>query len=151
MADPKKVYETLCSALDARGWKYGKEEEKLLVHFGVNGDDVPLNFIIVVDAERQVLRVLSPLPFNMNEDKRMEGAIATNVANYGFADGGFDYDLSNGRIVFRASCAFHGSEIGTGAVQYLIELTCAMVDKYNDQFLALNKGMLSLQDFIENR
>lgn len=151
MAAAQQVYQTVCDALDERKWTYHKEEEKLLIHFGVNGDDVPMNFIIIVDADRQILRVLSPLPFTMNEDKRMDGAIATCVATFGMADGGFDYDLSNGRIVFRACAAFRDCTIGVRLVHYLIELTCAMVDKYNDQFLALNKGILSLQDFIANR
>ena len=86
MSDEKKMilarrtYEMLCDALDARSWNYSKEEEKLLVHFGVNGDDIPINFVIVVDAERQLVRVMSPLPFKMSEEKRMEGAIAACAA-----------------------------------------------------------------------
>ena len=86
MADEKKmelakqVYQTMCDAIDRRNWRYGKDEEKLLVHFGVNGDDIPMQFILIVDADRQLIRVMSQLPFKMSEDKRMEGAIATCVA-----------------------------------------------------------------------
>ena len=99
----KQVYNTICEALDNRDWHYGKEEDELLVHFGVNGDDIPLQFIIVVDAERQLIRLMSPLPFKMSESKRIEGAIATCAASYGMADGSFDYDLSDGKIVFNVA------------------------------------------------
>ena len=151
MANAQQVYETLCKALDRRGWKYGKDEEKLLVHFGVRGDDIPMNFIIYVDAERQLVRLMSPLPFKMSEEKRMEGAIATCAATYGMADGSFDYDLSNGEIVFRMTASIRESQLGEGLFQYMMSCACAMADKYNDQFLALDKGIMSIADFLAKK
>ena len=144
----KQVYQTLCDAIERRKWNFEKDEEKLLVHFGVNGDDIPMQFVLIVDAERQLIRVMSPLPFKMSESKRMEGAIATCAASFGMADGSFDYDLSDGTIVFRMTASFRESLIGEGLFQYLISCSCAMVDKYNDQFLALDKGIMSITDFI---
>ena len=78
----------------------------------------------------------------------MEGAIATCAASFGMADGSFDYDLSDGTIVFRMTASFRESLIGEGLFQYMISCSCAMVDKYNDQFLALDKGIMSITDFI---
>lgn len=157
MADEKKmelakqVYATLCAAIDKREWNYQKDEDKLVAYFGVSGDDIPMQFILIVDAERQLIRVMSPLPFKMSESKRMEGAIATCVASYGMADGSFDYDLSDGTIVFRMTASFRESLIGEGLFQYLISCSCAMVDAYNDKFLAIDKGLLSITDFISSR
>lgn len=148
MANAQQVYETLCKALDRRGWKYDKEEEKFLVHFGVNGDDIPMKFIIYVDAERQLVRLMSPLLFKISADKRMEGAIAACAVSYGMADGSFDYDLSDGEIIFRMTASYRESQLGEGLFQHLISCACAMVDKYNDQFLALDKGIMSIADFI---
>lgn len=145
----KQVYQTLCAAIERREWNFGKDEEKLLVHFGVSGDDIPMQFILIVDAERQLIRLMSPLPFKMSESKRMEGAIATCAASFGMVDGSFDYDLSDGRIVFRMTASFRESIIGEGLFQYMISCSCAMVDKYNDQFLALDKGIIGITDFIE--
>lgn len=144
----KQVYKTLCDAIERREWHFGKDEDKLLVHFGVNGDDIPMQFILVVDAERQLIRLMSPMPYKMSEAKRMEGAIATCAASFGMADGSFDYDLSDGEIVFRMTASFRESLIGEGLFQYMISCSCAMVDKYNDQFLAIDKGLMSITDFI---
>ncbi len=153
MADKKmlaqQVYQTVCAALDARTWEYGKDEEKLLVHFGVNGEDLPMNLIIMADVERQLIRVMSPLPFKMDENKRVEGAVATCAASYGMVDGNFDYDISDGSIVFRMTACYRESTIGEELIQYMISCTCAMVDKYNDMFLALSKGIMTVADFIE--
>ena len=143
------VYQAICSALEARKWKYNKDESKLMVYFGVNGDSLPIEFIFFVDAERQMIRVMVPLQQKFREEKRLEGAIATCAANYGMVDGGFDYDLSDGRVIFRATASFRESIIGEGLIDYLIDLSCAMVDKYSADFLALDKGYLSLEDFMK--
>ena len=145
----REVYGTLCSALDNRNWTYEKVEDELLVHFGVNGDDLPMKFIIRVDADRQLLRLHSPMAFKISEDKRIEGAIAATAASYGMAQGSFDYDLSDGTICFRLNSNFRDSTLGEGQVQHMINLSCAMVDQYNDQFLALDKGEMTLQQFLE--
>jgi len=145
----KLVYQTLCEALDERGWNYNKEEEKLLVHFGVRGDDLPINFIIFVDEKRDILRLLSPMDYKFPEDKRVEGACATCVASYCMANGNFDYDLSDGRVSFRINTYFKGSLLSKNLINYMISCACAMVDKYNDKFLMIGKGMLSLADFIK--
>ncbi len=147
----KQVYNTLCDAIEKRDWSFGKDEENLMVHFGVTGEDIPMQFIVIVDVDRQLIRVMSPLPFKMSEAKRMEGAIAACVASYGMADGSFDYDLSDGTIVFRMTASFRESLIGEGLFQYLISCSCAMVDEYNDKFLAIDKGLLSISDFIASR
>lgn len=155
MADEKKinlakeVYSTLCKALDNRGWKYEKDEEEFLVHFGVNGEDLPINFVILVDVDRQLIRVLSSLPFKMSEEKRIDGAIAACAATYKMADGGFEYDISDGSIVFKTAACFSESVIGEGIFRYMIALTCAMVEKYNDKFFALNKGLIKIEDFLK--
>lgn len=146
----KQVYQTLCEAIERRGWSFEKDEERLLVHFGVRGEDIPIQLVLVVDIKRQLIRVLSPLPFKMSEEKRMEGAIAACAASYGMIDGSFDYDIFDGSITFRMTASFMESIIGEGLFQYMISCCCAMVDKYNDRFLALDKGSISITDFIAN-
>ncbi len=147
----KNVYDTLCGMLDTFGWKYKKDEENLVAHFGVNGDDVLMQFIICIDAERQIIRLLSPLPFNMSKDKRLEGAVATCSASYIFSDGSFDYDISDGSICFRMTASFRKSLIGEGLFKYMIACAVRAVEDFNDKFLALDKGLISIDDFIKNK
>ena len=153
MADNKQVlaqqvYGKLIDALETRKWHYSREDDKLRVRFEVHGDDFPMNMIMSIDADRQLIRLLSLIPFNMSEDKRMEGAIATCVASFGLPDGSFDYDITDGTIGFRLTHAFHDSQIGENLLHYMISWSCAVIDKYNDKFFAIDKGYLSLQDFI---
>lgn len=144
----QQVYQTLCAALDDRKWKYGKEEANLLVHFNATGNSLPIHCVIFVDEERQLLRVVSPLAEKFSEKKRIEGAIAVAAANYGMADGGFDYDITDGQLGFRMSMSIRESVIGKELIHYLINCTCSMVDRYSADFLALEKGYISLEEFL---
>ena len=147
----KTVYSDLCKSLDKRGWHYKKHEEDLVVTFTFDGEDLPMDFVLAVDTDRQLLRVFSRLPFTVPEDKRKDLAVATCVATYGLMDGSFDYDIEKGTISYRLTASFRESKIGDGLFQYLIIRSNLTVDKFNDRFLALCKGFISLDDFIANK
>lgn len=145
-----EVFAELCAAIEARNWKYEKEQETLTVRFGVTGEDMLMKFIIKVDEQRQLIRVLSPLTSVFPEEKRLEGAVAACAMTYPLADGVFDYDIRTGVMWFRQSASFRESKIGNGLLQYMISYTCAAVDMYNDRIDALVNGKLSLRDFLES-
>lgn len=147
----KTVYSDLCAALDRRQWKYKKNENDLVITFGVDGDDISMDFVLVIDAQRQLLRVFSKLPFTVPEDKRMDLAIATCVASFGLADGSFNYDISTGSIVFRLTASYRESKIGDGLFEYLVGCSSVTVDAYNDKFFALCKGLITINDFMANQ
>jgi len=143
-----EVYDTICEALDIKEWRYDKNDSDLLVRFGVRGDDITMSFYIKVDAERQLIRLSSPLPFDMSFSGRVESSVAVCVASYGMCDGSFDYDHSDATISFRMAASFRNSFIGVELIQYLIDCSCTMVDKYYREFLALETGSMSISDFI---
>lgn len=148
VSQAKNAYGIICSALDAQGWRYQTHEDKLLVVFGVNGDDIPMDFLVSADADRQLIRLHSPLNFKVSESKRMDVAVAVCVINNKMADGCFELDIGDGGIVFKMTATYRDSQISEELVRYIINCSCAMVDKYNDQFLAIDKGILSIGDFV---
>ena len=148
MEQALQVYQTLCKALEQNEWTYEKEEQKLIVHFGLRGENVSMRFVIHVDAKRQMITLLSLMPVKMRESKRMEGAVAVGIANYGMLDGNFDYDLNDGAIAFRMTASFMDSQIGEGLYHYLIGCSAAMVEKYYGRFYALDQGTIGLADFL---
>ena len=144
-----EVYDTLCSMLDNIGWKYDKVEEKLMIKSGVKGEDLPIDFLVIVKPRNQVVQFISSMPFNMPEDKRVEGALAICTANYGLVDGSFDYDLSDGQIVFRLTSSYRESLLSEALFEYMIMVSASTIDKYNDRFFMLAKGMITLEQFME--
>lgn len=153
MADEKleraqKVYETLCATLDKHEWHYQKNEERLSIECGAQGEDLPMEFTIRVDTERQLIMLLSHLPFVISEDKRLDVAIATSIANNGLVDGSFDFDITDGHMFFRMTSSFIESDIGSELFTYMLMVSCRTIDDYNDRFLMLGKGMMSIEDFM---
>ena len=146
--DARSAYKTLLTALDSMEWKYERDDEKMRVDFSVRGDDLAMNFIVLIDEDRQLIRLLSFLPFNFPKETRVEGAIATSQINYKLAEGSFDYDLSDGETSFRQTSSFRGSLISPKMLQEMVNCAVCTVDDYNDKLFMLSKGVLSLNDFI---
>lgn len=149
MTQAKEVYATLLRMLDNQKWNYEKEEEKLLIRCGLSSEDFPVEFIVVVKPDKEVVQFLSKIPCVIPEDKRAECAIAVCIANYGLCDGSFDYNISDGTIVFRMTSSYRESLISEKLFEYMIFTSAWTVDKYNDRFFMYAKGMMTLQDFIK--
>ena len=155
MLDEKKLkqaqlhYSTLCKMLDANEWRYTKYEDDFTIKTGAKGEDIPIDYIVRIDPERMIASFISWLPFNIPEDKRTEGAVAVAVANNGLCDGSFDYNIADGEIMFRLTACYRGSILGEELFDYMVICGAKTVDDYNDKFLMLAKGMLSLEKFIE--
>ena len=144
------VYDSLCEMLETNNWKFERIPSANIVTFKTVGEDLPMDFIIKVDAEKQLVRLLSPISFEFPEDKRMEGAVVTSFANYNLADGSFDYDVKTGKTVFRMTTSFIDSLISSELLHFMVGCACYTLDEYNDKFFMVSKGMLSLDDFIKN-
>ena len=149
MRKAREVFASIVNALNVRDWKFDADEENLLIRSGIKGEDLPINFILLVNARNQVVQFLSSLPFNIPEDMRVDGAIAVAVANYGLVDGSFDYDINDGEIRYRLTCAYRDSLLGGEVFEYMIGAAASTVEKYNDRFFMLGKKMITIEKFIE--
>ncbi len=145
----KNTYATLCAALDEVDLRYAKDADNLAVEFIMHGDDLPINIMAKVDAQRQIVSVLSKIDLNIPEDKMVDVGIVVSLINYCLADGSFDYNFINGRLLFRATTSFRDSMLGKDTFLYLLRLTVDVVEKYNDKFLMLVKGKLTWQQFVD--
>ena len=143
----QSIFDDLCAWLDSKDQDYKKIEDGLYVIFTIYGEDIPMDFVMQVDAERQLIRLRSRLPLRIAEDKRMDLAIACCAATYNIMNGSFDFDITEGRIRFRMTTCFRDSRIGTELLEYMILCSFKTIDDYNDKFLGLAKGMININDF----
>lgn len=143
------VYKALCEMLDERDWHYEKNEEDLTVKCGAQGDDLPIELIIEVDVKRQLVTLLSQMPFAVPETRRTALAVAVSQANNGMIDGSFDYDFLSGAIIFRITSSYRESLIGKEAFAYMLLCACYTVDNYNDKFLVVAKNDMSAEEILE--
>ena len=139
-------FQILERAFKEKGWKYSTEESKLKLTSSFRGDDLSIPITLRIDDDRQLIRGFSVLPFNMSESKRVEGAVATTLINWRLVNGSFDYDMSDGQIVYRIAQSYRNCTLSTEVVQYLVNCLVGTVDDYNDTLLAISKGSMDLQD-----
>ena len=145
-----KVFNKIEAYLKSKNWNYQKDTRKLEFKYQVDGEDLPMSFTLFVDAERQMIRAISFLPFDFANDKRIEGAVAVCVANYGMVNGCFGYDINTGSIYHKLTVSYMDIEVSDKLIEYIMGLGMSMVDKYNDRFFALSKGYISITDFIKD-
>ena len=144
----QKMFEALCAFMDASALVYEKDEKELEVTVGFSGDDLPLKFTLSIDAERELFKIGSLLPFTFREDKRVEGALVTSFANYILANGCFDYSYEKGAVYFRLTTSYRDSLVSGRALGLLLAIAGDIVEKYNDKFLLVSLGAMSVDDFI---
>lgn len=145
----KDVFNALCTMLDERSWHYKKDEANLTISCGAQGDDLPIELYVKVDIKRQLVSLLSRMPFTVPEERRTALAVAVSKANYGLVDGSFDYNYLNGNIVFRLTSSYRESLIGKEMLEYMIFCSCYTIDEYNDKFLAVTKNDMTLDEILE--
>jgi hypothetical protein len=150
VAAAKGIFQSLCKMLDKRDWKYNKHEDELVVTCSVKGDDFNIDLIIRIIAENEIVSVVSFMPFEIPEDKRVDMALAVCAANYGIIDGSFDYNIVNGSLFFRMTSSFKDTVLSEELLAYMVFVSSITVDKYNDKFFMIAKGMLSVDDFIKS-
>ncbi|MBR2971274.1 MAG: YbjN domain-containing protein [Clostridia bacterium] len=146
----QRVYKSIINMLDSRDWKYERHDEDLLIKSGIKGEDLPIEFILFVDAERELIRLLSKLPFSIPEDKRVDAAVAVCAANNCMINGCFDFDMNDGDLSFRLVSSYKsGSVLSDDLLEYMILVSASTIDKYNDKFFMLGKGMLTAEQFLK--
>ena len=142
-------YDLLCNTLDEMGWRYEKDKSKLAVETMVQGEDIPIRYLIQIVPDLQLLRLYSHMPFTVPEDKRLEMAYALNYVNSRIVDGSFDFNINEGIILFRITSSFLDSEIGNMVFAYMLQVTGTVVDEFNDKFYEYADGRITFEQLME--
>ena len=53
-------------------------------------------------------------------------------------------------MFFRMTNSFMESKLGEEAFAYMLFCSCQVIDEYNDKFLMLAKGMVSIEQFLSS-
>lgn len=147
--EAKVVYGTLCSTLDNMKWKYNKEDDNLIVRTSAVGDDLSMKIYIKIDSDRGVMYLKSSMPFDVSQDKIDEMMKAVIIANWAMLNGSFEMDRSCGYIAFKVVIPFMDSLISEKVCKYMIDMSCRMIDTFNDKFLAVSESRMTIAEFEE--
>ena len=149
LRNAQQMYSLIRTTLEKMGIQYGVNEERMAVRFTARGDDLPMEIHMISDLRRQMAVLLSPLPVDINPDRVLDMAVAVAVANSTLVDGCFDYDMNNGRLLYRMNNSFIDCQYGEGLVRYMLDCAFHVIDCYNEKFEMLGTGIIDLQKFME--
>ncbi|MBQ5334656.1 MAG: YbjN domain-containing protein [Oscillospiraceae bacterium] len=148
----KKNAEILISMLEHRKLRYAVEEQsdaRTHIRISFTGNDLPMTLHIILRADRQIVSVLSAMPFKMAPERMHDAAVAVIAANHGLIDGSFDLNMQTGEIFFRLTTAYLGTTLTEELFSYLMFVSAETIDRFNDRFNDLNDGKLDLPGFLE--
>ena len=146
-SEAKVVYSTLCSALTNRKWTYNKEDDNLIVRTSAVGDDLSMKLYIKVDANRSVMFLKSAMPFTVPQERIHDIMQAITIANWAMLNGMFEMDMNDGYVGFKVVIPFMESMLSEKLCNYMIDMSCRMIDIFNDKMLAVNEGKMTLGEF----
>ena len=112
------------------------------------GDDLTVDIRMHINTGMQIVTLYSELPFVVAESERVAMAMAVSAVNYALVDGSFDFSIASGKIVFRLTSSYRESLISKEMCKYMLEVSCATVDEYNDKLFMVSKKAMSLQELI---
>lgn len=149
LSEAKVLYGTLCSSLDNRKWNYNKDDDELIVRTSAVGEDLTMKLFIKVDANRSVMYLKSPLPVNVTESNKNDVIFAVTAANWAMLNGMFEMDMADGYVGFKVVVPYMESLISEKLCKYLIDMSCRMIDIFNDKFVAVAEGRMTAAEFAE--
>ncbi len=149
MTKAQQVYQSVQDHLKGKGFKFDPMDDQMMVHLEIRTDDLPIHAFIRVLEDKDLLQIICPQTGKVPEDKRVDVAIATAVANYGMINGSFDLDTSDGSLHFRLTHSYQGGLPDDEQIHYLIGCALTTMNQYNDRFFMLSKGMINVEKFIE--
>ena len=147
--EAERVYNKFKAYLGKREMKFETFDNDLVIKITVRGQDLPQPTIIRVLADRDIVQIVSPTPYNTPEDKRQDAAVAAAVANYGLTNGSFDFDIRDGEVRYRITHYYGDTEMTENQVEYLLNCIWFTTDRYNEKFFMLGMGRMTVQEFIE--
>ena len=143
------IFKYICELFDERNYRYFKDESELSFQINMKGEDIPMRFYINIDDSRSLVIFRSFLPFDFSQDKRIAGAIAVCNINYAVCDGMFNTDVRNGHIYFKLTSTYRDRVLSKAVLEQMFEMSCQMVDRYNDRFQAVNEGKLDPNEICD--
>ncbi|HPW56450.1 MAG: YbjN domain-containing protein [Thermoanaerobaculaceae bacterium] len=124
------LFESILTHLEHDGVQFRRIGGHTAVEMAVAGDNGSFRMVIVVDAERGVVRYLTFVEGKVPEHRRREVMEFLTRANYGLLLGNFELDLSDGEVRFKVAHEAEPSTLSHAQFQSNLYLSVAIMDRY---------------------
>ena len=150
-AEGKAMFSLIQNVLKEKQADYEADEYRLSLTFRAKHGRKQIPITMLVDAPRQLILVMSWLPFQVRPIRRVDMAVATLYAGSTLSEGKLVYQIFDGSIHYRTEGIYARSEIGSTYIDHLITSAVVAVEKYSQQLQLLNDGDISLKTFLSQK
>lgn len=147
----RSVYRKVNEAIEKNGWSCKCDEQTLALAYGIKTeeDGEPVNFVIKIDAERQLVRLETQPLMKFDSIRLIDAALAVCTANVILADGSFDLKLKGGALAYRQALVFREStNLSLDAITYLLNYSVYAVNSFLSKFKLVNEDKIKGADFL---
>lgn len=145
-----QIYDLLLQTLDDIGYHYQRNDEERQVHFEVHGNGLPMELTITVDGERDLIRLLSFLPFKVPENRLQDMALGVCRINDVLINGNFDLSAERGRLSFRMVQCYRDSLIDMEVLKYMVFVSLNTIDEYSEKLFLLSRRHITLDELEDD-
>lgn len=130
------VYDSLCRALDEKGWAYDRNDNTLTINLIFDNDrNAIIDLRLKVNEQKQSLILVCPMLKDIPREKRTAVATAVVAANKNIVHGSFDFDYKNGKLGFRLSNIVRSDNIPeSDFFHYIVLVSFNTINKYYIKF-----------------
>lgn len=144
-----QVYEMAQNVLKEMDMDYSKDDTCMRIGSVFQGEDIPMEVSIRVCDEAHSMFFTSYMSTDIPPQGRIDGAVAVVETNYRLPEGMyFDYDMADGSICFRTVIRYKDSVISEKLIKEMLDISLEAIDRYNDKFDMLAKGMYTLEQYL---
>lgn len=143
------AFKAITDFMDGAKLKYEANAEERTCFVTVTGNDFPVALLFSVSAEKQRVEAYSQIPFEIKKEKAVDIAMALTAINGRIAYGKFCLYMDKGL------CTYENSEYITSLEGFtseygkaLVATAYSVVEEYNDSLYSLNKGLMTVKDFL---
>ncbi len=150
------IYDKVEEYLNNVGWKYHRFDEQNAFVLNVTGKNGKYKIVIRVNDGKDQVAVFVDVPVMVPGDKKEAVSEFIIRANNTRLIGGFDYDLDEGEVTYKAVADFEGvGEMDTSAIRIMMSASIFSADTFYPGFLAVLYGGAApkeaVVDIVENR
>lgn len=143
------MLDTVGEVLNELEMKYESDEEKGLVHLGVNGNDLSAHVFFRAEEDHNAM-VLHILPHVMvPAEKRLTAAEFLTRANYGLRHGNFELDMNDGEVRYKVFASAEDSQFSNSMVKIMFLAGMSTVDRYYKGLMKVCFGEMEPQLAID--
>ncbi len=146
--EAQNILQKFVELLDENELVYETSDDELAVSLAIKDGDFFAELYFIPHVENETVMMISPLDFNVPEERMRDMAVAVSYLNNHIVNGFFDYDIEDGKLSFRTTIPYQRSKISQTVLACSMLINFVSVREYHELLKDLARNQMSLNEFL---